>query len=298
MPKITWSTPIEHSSDATFRVWGSDLSSKFAAAGLVQTADTGQINWATVTRPGAIAFAGYEIWRFADALQAAAPVFVKVEYGTSNNAATPALRLSVGTATNGAGTLTGLVTSQLLSYAATTLASTTTNYPSYITHSPGFFGLAFKLGAASGGTLSLMGFTVQRSVNNSGTPTATAVMLITGGGSNQETSPSLVSMINYATSQVTNTMDGNDLGIIPMRLTSSLVGLDPQIFLTWMALPKMTPNIGTCVYIKAEVPNGTEFDLALVGTTPRHYIAVGNAVRSLCFHGAGIVRGAAMLWED
>lgn len=298
MPKVTWSTPIEHSNDATFRAWGSDLNARFAAAGLVQTTDTGQINWTTVARPASLAFAGYEIWRFNDSLQSAAPVFIRVEYGTSNNAGTPALRLSIGTATNGAGTLTGLVTSTLLSYAATTLASTSTNYPSYATHSPGFFGLAYKLGAATGGVLSLMGFTVQRSVNNVGTPTATAVMLITSGASNQETSVGLVAVINYATSQVNNSSDGADLGIVPMRATSSLVGFDPQVFLTWMMLPKMTPNVGTCVYLKSEAAAGVEFDLALVGTTPRHYITVGNALRSLCYHGGSAIRHAAMLWED
>jgi hypothetical protein len=31
--------------------WGSGIAAQIAAMGLVQTSDTGQINWATVTRP-------------------------------------------------------------------------------------------------------------------------------------------------------------------------------------------------------------------------------------------------------
>ena len=106
MPKVSWSTPIENSSDATFRAWGSDIAARLATAGLIQTADTGQINWVTVLRPAASAYGGYEVWRFDDTLQGTSPVFMKIEYGSSNNQATPALRITVSSGTNGAGTPT------------------------------------------------------------------------------------------------------------------------------------------------------------------------------------------------
>lgn len=62
--------------DAAFRTWGLAYNAKLAAAGLVQTADTGQIDWATVLAATAInTVQGYEIWRFDDALQATVPVF-------------------------------------------------------------------------------------------------------------------------------------------------------------------------------------------------------------------------------
>src|SRR3954452_19330861 len=95
--------------DAEFRTWGSAIGPQIAAMGLVQTADTGQINWATVLRPGLNTSAGYEIWRFADALQATKPVFIRIEYGIA--AVTDRMRIiaRVGTATDGAGTLTGQV---------------------------------------------------------------------------------------------------------------------------------------------------------------------------------------------
>jgi hypothetical protein len=100
-------------SNATFRAWGSGISAALAAAGLVNTADTGQINWATVVLPGAGAAAGYEIWRFSDALQASAPVFIKLEYGSSGlingTHSAPQMWITVGTATDGAGTIQAAV---------------------------------------------------------------------------------------------------------------------------------------------------------------------------------------------
>src|SRR3954454_8298219 len=103
--------PGDFTSDAVFRSWGSGVSAQLAAIGLVRTADTGQIDWTTVAKPASGVFGGYEIWRFDDALQATAPVFIKVEYGISNTT-TLMLGLTVGTGTNGAGTLTGQVSSK------------------------------------------------------------------------------------------------------------------------------------------------------------------------------------------
>lgn len=297
MPKVTWSTPIEHSSDATFRAWGSDLSARFAAAGLVQTADTGQINWVTVTRPAVNTFGGYEIWRFDDSLQATSPVFVKIEYGTSNYAAVPAIRVTVSSATNGAGTSTGLFTSARLAYTSSTISSTITNYQSYATHTAGFFGLAFKIGAMAADNLTAFAFTVQRSNDNTGAPTAEAVVLTTCGTSNQATAAGQVSVINYTLSSVNNAPTGVDLGFMPMGMTTSIVKTSPQIFLHWVNLPQMSPLVGTNAYILSEVALSSERSMTLVGTTPRNYIAIGNSLRKTCYNSSSAVLGAQMLWE-
>lgn len=299
MPTVSWSTPIEHSSDATFRAWGSDLSTRFATAGLVQTTDTGQINWVTATRPGAIAFAGYEIWRFNDTLQATSPVFIKVEYGTANNTTVPALRITVSSGTDGAGTPTGLVTTARLAYTATTLIANAniTNFPSFLCATAGFSGLSFKAGAASSSNLTLIGFTVQRTVDNTGAPTATAVVLTTCGATNNATTAALVSIINYTASTVDNSSSGIDLGAMPSAMTASIVGTSPQVFLHWTSVPQVTPLVGTASYILSEVVLGSERDITLVGSTPRHYIAIGNALRKTAYNGSAAVIGTLMLWE-
>ncbi len=95
--------------DAEFRTWGSKIKAAITACGMTQTADTGQINWTTVTKPTTSnAAAGYEIWAFSDTLQATAPIYIKIEYGsTTTPFQTPQIWVTVGTGTNGAGTLTG-----------------------------------------------------------------------------------------------------------------------------------------------------------------------------------------------
>lgn len=110
MPSFTTAPAnFTNSSDANFRTWGSYISARMAAVGLVKTSDTGQIDFTTVLAPVAIStFMGYEIWRLADSLQASAPVYLKIEYGSSTGSANnPAMRFQFGSGSNGSGTLTG-----------------------------------------------------------------------------------------------------------------------------------------------------------------------------------------------
>lgn len=101
--------------DATFRASIVAMRAALAAVGLVQTSDTGQIDPVTVAKPvGVSTSAGYEIWRFNDARQADFPVFIKVEYGTSSvNATSLAMWMTVGSATNGAGTINAQTSSRV-----------------------------------------------------------------------------------------------------------------------------------------------------------------------------------------
>lgn len=104
--------------DAKFRTWGLACSTALQACGLTKTTDTGQVNWATVTKPVAIntkATSGYEIYRFADTLQSTKPVFLRIDFGSGGVASgnSPCTWLTVGTGTDGAGTITGANTGSL-----------------------------------------------------------------------------------------------------------------------------------------------------------------------------------------
>lgn len=91
-----------------FRAWITAVHDALIAVGLVQTADTGQLDIATINKPGSGAsVAGYRIYRFNDALQATAPIFIKVQFGTASTATRAGLWFEVGTSTNGAGTIGG-----------------------------------------------------------------------------------------------------------------------------------------------------------------------------------------------
>src|SRR4051812_25718504 len=106
----TRTLPAYLADDATFRTWAQGIHAQIVATGaLTQTADTGQVNLTTATRPLANAFAGYEIFAFNDALQATAPLYLKVEYGVGATQDRPSLRVSAGSSTNGAGTFATLL---------------------------------------------------------------------------------------------------------------------------------------------------------------------------------------------
>lgn len=83
------------------------LRDAFVACGWVQTADTGQINLATATRPSALTYPSYMMFRMDDALQSTVPVFLKIEPGSGTSQGLAAMRFTVGQATNGAGVISG-----------------------------------------------------------------------------------------------------------------------------------------------------------------------------------------------
>lgn len=115
--------------DANFRLWGKAISDQFAAGGLIQTADTGQINWTTVTAPGAInTYQGYEIWRSNDAAGGIVNWYMKIEYGSNaSNANQPRIRVTFGWGSNGSGTLTGTTSTAITPQVNTTGSATLRN---------------------------------------------------------------------------------------------------------------------------------------------------------------------------
>lgn len=170
------------SSDVLFRAWVQAMHDHFAAAGLVQTSDTGQVNLATVVRPAISSSAGYEIWRFADTDQAAAPIYFKIEYGANTTAiSSPSVWVTVGTGSDGAGTITAtgwpsgvITTRKQLSVSATGAASgvTQTSYFDYLADGSGFI---LALWPGSTAALGGYGFGIERFRDPDGTPSEDGV---------------------------------------------------------------------------------------------------------------------------
>lgn len=98
-------------SNATFRAWVQAIHDALTATGcLVEVADSGDIaDISTLVTPNSTSVQrGYKVYRFDDALQATAPVFVKIQYGSSNGGADyPGLWLKAGTTHDGAGGIGG-----------------------------------------------------------------------------------------------------------------------------------------------------------------------------------------------
>jgi len=150
--------------DANFRLWGKAISDQFSAGGLVQTADTGQVNWATVTAPGAAnTFPGYEMWRSNDAAGGINNWYMRIDYGANQTGATyPRVKFQCGWGSDGSGNLTGVTSTALQPQINTAPSATAGN----CNLAAGNNWLCMVMGDAS--TRSFI-FSVERTRNASGT---------------------------------------------------------------------------------------------------------------------------------
>lgn len=166
--------------------WCAAVHAALIACGLVQTADTGQVT------PSALgptstnnATTGFLVYRFNDTLQATAPVFIKVEFGAGNwtvgaSGKVPQCWITVGTGTNGAGTITGVQSARIpVQMTATQAASTIVpaNFPIWTSGGANRIAqVQVRSGVNSGGN----GFwAVERTKDASGNDTNEGVHIIT-----------------------------------------------------------------------------------------------------------------------
>lgn len=300
MTTATWSSGNAHGTDAEFRAWGSEFSSKLAAVGLTQTSDTGQINWTTVTRPGANTDAGYEVWRFNDTMQSTAPIFLKFFFGTGNTTGAPRIRVEIGTGSNGSGTLTGTGSGTSFGGNATytsIAAGSATAVPSYMCYVDGAFSYMWKRGAAGQGL-----FCLSRTCNASGVADGDGYLVWSIGGTGSVTAMANVRMVRFASPasviySVVGTTADSGVAITPgyLNTSSALPNGDKQAYMAWVGLPEMRPVVGMCAVLISEFAGGSTFTTAMVGSTVRTYLASGIAGNNAAVNNANYA--LAFLWE-
>lgn len=299
MPRFRTSAPFYAFTETDFRAFVTQTESMLAASGLTRTADTGQVDPLTVPRPAtANNFSGYSVWRFSDALQSVAPVFFKIEYGLGGNTTAPALRVTVGTASDGAGNIVG---------AASTGPFVVAPTGSQTVDSKEWFGVHNRWGfGLSAGVLNNVtpanygvGFAIQRTVSPDGEPSADAVLVSAQAATASTTAVARAWLLKFIPTLTVATLTGTLTGHIPGGLVEYTVGASPQIFPTWVALPKVRPMAFLAAAPIAGAPGiGQTFQMAVVGTQPRTYISVGSSL-SAHFYSSPALQGISFfLWED
>jgi hypothetical protein len=110
MATYTINSAPTNASDAQFRAWGQGIETALAAIGLLKSVEIGQIDWTSVLHPTLTSTAmGFAIYKFNDALQATSPVFIKFEFGSASGSANnPAIWVTIGTGSDGSGTITNI----------------------------------------------------------------------------------------------------------------------------------------------------------------------------------------------
>jgi hypothetical protein len=174
--KTSYQSQQTNASLAQFKDWATKLSNALTDVGFIKTDDTGQLNINSIEAvPGSNTYAGYEIRKLNDSLYATSPIVMKIEYGTGSASTYPALRITVGKTTDGAGNLTGqFLNPQVLSgqYLNTTLDS-------YVSCGEGYVSFALFVGGAYP-----FGAYIARTCNpTTGTPNDNGFHLVIDAGS-------------------------------------------------------------------------------------------------------------------
>lgn len=149
-----------------FQTWAGAIDSAIAALGWVVTTDTGQTAPASFSSFVAGTASYYRIYKAADALQATLPMFLRIDY-KCNASGGPSMKFQMGTGTDGAGNLTGNV-STAFTHSGTTSVVNTTTYQCYFSGTPGRLSMALWATAVSA---KAMGFSVERSHDLNGADT-------------------------------------------------------------------------------------------------------------------------------
>lgn len=298
MATATWTQVLAHTEAASFRVWGKKVSDSLQAmSGLVKTGDTGQIDWTTVAFPGTSTNGGYEIYYLNDSLHATAPLYFRIDYGTGVTTTRARIQLTVGTATNGAGTLSGtaLTSTVTTSVSATMLA--TTGATSFLCVREGFIGfVGWTEGIAD--NISAMGFAIVRTCDTDGVPDVTGATVFTHSTSSSAAVAGYCQHLRFAATAAAYTRSNTALAIhIPhAELLTAVAGV-PQAYLGWQHTPNMQPSHAFCGVLFTEVPFGTAFTATLVGSTSRTYVNVLGGNGAMTNAPAPATFGCAMIWE-
>jgi len=283
------------------RAWVQAVHDALEDIGFVQTADTGQVDIATMTNPtSANTYAGYEVWRFADALQATAPLFFKLEYGRGGSGSsvnaqpTPQMAITVGTGSDGEGGITGTFVDRLESgYSSTVVASSAVASNGYLSSGGDGAMLALFPFADAAIDRPTPAFFVERSRDINGEATADGLVIALGPRSS--IADFGLYCVNYETGVYTSS---GILAPLPAQINGSplstgslLGGTIAPLFPLIAMVPGATPwqVRGLVAYPPGDAPSGT-FDARLSGTTRTYRALNGTAIqwaRTIAVGGTG-----------
>lgn len=265
MATYAWNTGIQSTSDATFRAWVSELLGYMIGVGMSYTADTGQINTATVARPAANASAGYAIFNLFSGL-----LYMKLEFGCGGSQTYPQMWITVGTGTDGAGTITGTMSTRTVvgMASAPTLG---TNYRSRICYNE-TYGVFWVMNKRNGSTGTFLFCGVATSVDSSGVPTAKGFQVYTrrssGANQNYTQSVNVLGSVTYAASLYFSMIYGD-------RSTTA-DGSNFHPFKHYAVFPNGEPLSQFLTVINADIAEDVTFQCTPVGTTPLTYLTTGD----------------------
>jgi hypothetical protein len=230
------SLTYDNSTDALFRAWALGWDTALLAVGLTAYAQTGEIDFATVTKPTAANQSrGFRVYRWNDG---STEIYMRVGYGSVVGGAThPGVHIYFGRTLDGSGNFTGTdVTGAFnfpLTNGAATVIAVTTNF------CKSGACLAIANNEASAGTSAYPNLlTVDRSRDASGAVTNSGAIILTNGFNTN-------SQYNFSQSQRT-------MGFLP-------VSSAPQVYANFNDFVSFRPPAST------SWSNGTDVGVGIMG---------------------------------
>lgn len=299
MATVSYSSTYWYASNADFRQWGKELSDAMRTAGLVVASEVpNQINWTTVNNPAFInTVAGFEVYKFNDALQAAAPVFIKLEYGYGGATTVPTIWITVGSAITVSAVMTGVFTGRQVMGTYVGLTQQTRPLLTNVCVLPGYVAVLHKRGATNGNYNPDCAhfFAVCRTVDDQGVNNGDGVMVFS----------SITALSSAPYAQCLGFTNGGFVsgyhpgyGFIPYQMTQTNQSAnDLQIFKTLGVYPQVRPNPYVLIYLRNEMSENTVVRAAMQGSTVHSYLSAGLALTPVGWWSANTGRAFAFRFQ-
>lgn len=291
MTTSTSTSVISHAGTAQFRAWGLELSNMLTTIGFIKSADTDQIDWETVTKPAVGVSGGYEIRYMNDSLHGTAPIYCKLEYGTdAGSAAYPAMWITIGTGSSGAGAITGTVIAREAFLGnGLALDSLVLSKASYACMSNGCVWFAFKTKNRATSIFPAFCMSIERTKDNAGASTGDGFVFHRGPfsyGNASSSSTVYIFATGYTVSGANFIEFGGGSGgyaFMPygIGIGGTVVGGVPgnmQLARHYLVTPEIRPLLCTVSQSVGDaITLGTTFTATVLGVTSHTYMSLEKA---------------------
>jgi hypothetical protein len=231
-----------------------------------------------------------------DSLQATKPVFIRIDFGCSAQTTAPSVKVTIGTGSDGAGTITGVLHQSVIASAAISNSGPDVLYGSVASNRVGFYilGQSYTTGA-------YMWFSIERSKNAQGQDTTDG--LIVAGGSSLTGSYVVINSMNALSRTMSHYIPFTGLStpepglhfVMPYAAQSVNNGIGQSVMLPlWNGVKNPGNNI--MILGMAYQPHGT-VTIQLYGTA--HTFLVTRATNPRGLYGSSLDNSLyiAMLYE-
>lgn len=280
MAKLSFVQQSDITENETFRSLGLRISQALDSFGFTKTADTGQIDWSTATRPlSSASMVGYEMRQFpAGTLQSANPVLIKIRYGSSSaSAVILGMQFSVGRTTDGAGNFTGIYSSTISCYSG---GNSPNGSLCFMSGDEEHLAIALFLGITNTTTAYHCIFCIDRLRDETGKALDTGINVFSKGNS----SPSQFMLPSGSGAQFPATPLTNPMALFPPGAsTAPTAGLGMSLSFLYPYIGcSGNPDLNVIIYpsLTMSAPGGTIIEITSYGAA-HNYVLCGSYTAAL-----------------